>query len=58
VRRNLKLRLRRITIGDYAVSAFRAGGTLADAVDRGIGQLEVVELPHRFGYLLSLVGTA
>lgn len=43
--------------GDPVVEA-TISGTLAVAVDRGIGQLEIVELPHRYGYLLSLVGTA
>ena len=32
--------------------------TLAEALERGTGRLESVRLPHRYGYLLSLVGTA
>ena len=32
--------------------------TLADAIERKNGQLECLELPHRYGHLYSLVGTA
>jgi hypothetical protein len=43
--------------GDPVVEA-TISSTLADAVEHGTGQLETQVLPHRYGYLVSLVGTA
>ncbi len=43
--------------GDRVVEA-TISATLAEAIERGTGRFEAVPLPYRYGYLLSLVGTA
>jgi hypothetical protein len=43
--------------GDRVVEA-TISATLANAVAEGTGRFETAVLPHRYGYLLSLVGTA